>query len=178
MALKNLTTLVLKTATVAGVKPTTPADRIGLGFAAVVATPADHLSPGQLPLPPYPGSESNPGSRQEPPTPPMREQTWPMATAAAPVGPTGCPVPGITASRRPSSLTARAATTERTAAAGRLASLTRATEVRRSATPSRAGFHAGSSLHSRIGCDCQSPDRKDDRWPATTEIGLATATRK
>src|SRR5689334_21815163 len=96
----TLKTLMQKTATVAGVKPTTPADRIGLGLVAVATYPAEVLSRGQFPLPHSPGSEANPGSRQELSAARVQMHPRAMATAEPPVGPTGRPVPGSSAHRR------------------------------------------------------------------------------
>lgn len=158
----TLKTQVLKTATVSSVKLLTPADCIGLGRAFVVVYPADVLSPGQIPLPPNPGSEPNPGSRQVLSAALMHEHQRAMATAAAPAGRAGCPVPGCSAAHRPS-LTIRHDFRWRL-------------EDKRPA--SRASFPAEPSHPSRSGRDCQSPDRRDDRRPATRETALAAAAGK
>jgi len=100
MTTLTLKTLVLKTATVNGVKLLTPADRIGLGFAVVADYPMDLLSSGQFPLPPNPEPENGPGSRQVPSELHQHEPMQPMATAAAPASSAGClSVPGSTSVR-------------------------------------------------------------------------------
>jgi len=165
----TLKTLMPKTATVASAKLTAPADRIGLGLVAVATYPADVLSPGRFPSPHCPGSEPNPGGcRQELSATGMPQHPWAMATAEPPVGPTGRPVPGSSAHRRPWSFSQHPSqrwcrvATERPAATGRVTGVTTPTAAR-----SRASFPAALSACDRIG-DCQSPDRRDDRRPATT----------
>ena len=92
-------TELTKTATVASFALTTPADRIGLGFGAVLAYPADNLSRGQFPLPHNPEPEPL-RSRQEKSATQMRKQ---MRTgepsAVPPAGPAGCLTPGTSADR-------------------------------------------------------------------------------
>ncbi len=98
MALTNLKT-VQKTVTVASVKLTAPADRIGLGFGAVLAYPADNLSQGQFPVPHNPEPEQL-RSRQVGSAARMRKQTRTSdPDAVPPVGPTGCLTPGSPAVR-------------------------------------------------------------------------------
>jgi hypothetical protein len=97
MTLTNLKTELTKTVTVASVKLTTPADRIGLGFGAALAYPADSpLSSGQFPLPHNPELEQF-RSRQVGSAAQMRQQ---MRTgdpdAVPPAGPAGCLPPGST----------------------------------------------------------------------------------
>jgi hypothetical protein len=183
----TLKTLVQKTVTVGSAKLPTPADRIGLGLAVGVTYPAEVLSPGQFPLPHDPGSEPNPGSRRELSAPQMREQMRVVAPAAAPAGPAGCPVPGSSAHRRPWSFThhpsagwrrvvaKRPAATGRTATAPGITAL--ATSELAAAVSSRASFPAA-LIVDRLGSDCQSPDRGDDRQTATREITPTTATGK
>jgi len=85
------------------VKLPTPADRIGQGLAADVTThPAEVLSPGRLASPHNPAPAYR-GPRQELTAMRMREQMRAVASAAAPAGPAGCPVPGSSARRRPPS---------------------------------------------------------------------------
>jgi hypothetical protein len=99
MALTNLKTEQTKTVTVAGVKLVTPADRIGLGFGAVLAYPADNLSRGQFPLPPNPEPEQL-RSRQDQSAAHMRKQTRTgESDAVPPAGPAGCLTPGSSAVR-------------------------------------------------------------------------------
>ncbi len=86
MALTNLTTVTTKTATVASVKLTTPADRIGLGFGAALAYPADSLSLGQFPTPHNPAPEQV-RSRQGQSAAQMRKHLRTGGTDAGP--PTG-----------------------------------------------------------------------------------------
>lgn len=111
------------------------------------AYPAEVLFLGQFPLPHCPGSESNRGG--------LRQvlSAWRMCkhsramAAKPPVGSAEHPVPGSSACRRPA----------------RVGS-------------SRASFPAARSVCERIG-DCQSPDRRDDRWTAmsgeTTPLAAA-----
>ena len=165
----TLKTLVLKTATVGSAKLTAPADRIGQGLVAVATYPADVLSPGRFPLPHRSGSEPNPGGcRQELSAVGMPQHPRAMATAEPPVGPTGRPVPGSSAHRRPWPFTrlhsqrwCRVAA-KRPAATGRVTGVTTPTAAR-----SRASFPAALSACDRIG-DCQSSDRRDARPAAST----------
>jgi hypothetical protein len=159
-------TVVPKTVTVGSAMLPTPADRIGLGFAAVVAYPAEVLSQGQFPLPPNPGSEPNPGSRQGLSAVRMREHPRQAATAVPPAGPAGwSSVPGSSARRRSWSWTGYPSggwrvAAKRAAAAGRL---TATGSEFGPAGESRASFPGLVRRHLRIGRDCQSPDRTDDR---------------
>jgi len=168
MAIKTQKTLVPKTVTVGSVKLPTPADRIGLGFVVVASYPAEVLSPGQFPLPHNPEPEPNLGSRQELSAMQMLTQVQAMATAAAPAGSAGWfSFPGSSASRRPWSPTRSRSfgtwgAARRTAPAGKLA-VCRGLPV----GPSRASSHAALGSTVRIGSDCQSPDRRDDRWPVS-----------
>lgn len=165
----TLKTLMPKTATVASVKLTAPADRIGRGLVAVATYPAEVLSPGRFPSPHCPGSEPNPGGcRQELSAVGMRQHPRAMATAEPPVGPTGRSVPGSSAHRRswsfsqPLSVRWCRVATKRPAATGRVTTVTMPTAAR-----SRGSFPAALSACDRIG-DCQSPDRRDDRPAAST----------
>ena len=167
MTIKTLKTLVLKTVTVSSVKLTTPADRIGLGALVVAAYPAEVLSQGQFPLPPNPEPAPNLGSRQELHAMQTHMPMHAGATAATPAGRAGLLNPGSSACRRHRSFT----TTKRATAAGRLAISTGLTTGSVSgllpATKGRARAHdADHCLPGRIGSDCQSPDRRDDRWSA------------
>lgn len=83
MAVTTLKNLVLKTASVS-VKLTTPADRIGSGFPAVIDNPATFLSQGQL-LPQLPEPEAQARSRRE--VADMREMSMPPT--GMPAGPVG-----------------------------------------------------------------------------------------
>lgn len=150
MATKTLKTLVLKTATVGGVKLLTPADRIGLGFVVVAAHPADVLSAGQFPLPLTPARNSGPGDRQAPAAMQSMQAT---ATAEPPAGPAGrVRVPGSSAVRARWSSTACPLT-------GWRATTKRA---------GRTGSHPRAGLPVRLDRDCQSLDRRADRTAAST----------
>ena len=170
MALKTLKTLVLKTATVAGVKLVTPADRIGLGLGTASATayPTDNLSPGQIPLPPNPEPERA-RSRQELSAMQMRKQ-MPAATLAVPpggpLGATGCfRSPGLSADRSTSTSASSVRSWQpatRTTASGRSFTGCRFAELSRVHVP-------GDLCHSvddRLGRDCQSPDRSTGKQVA------------
>lgn len=188
MATVTLKTLVQKTVTVGSVKLPTPADRIGLGRGVVATYPAEVLSPGQFPLPHNPGSEPNPGSRTVLSATQMRERLLAMAPAVPPAGPAGCPAPGSSAHRRPWPFTAHLSArwqrvaAKRSAVTGRTTTatgLTAAATVRLpAAVQSRASFPAALSHPARLGSDCQSPDRRDDRWAATRETTPAAAAGK
>jgi len=167
MTSKTLKTLVLKTVTVGSVKLATPADRIGLGASVVATYPAEVLSSGQFPLPPNPEPETL-GSRQELPAMQTHPRMHTGATTVAPAGRAGClPNPGPSARRHPAPFTAA----KWASGAGRLAHHVggNAGAVRGlpPATRGRTGTHSAPlSLRDRLGCDCQSPDRHDDRWCA------------
>jgi hypothetical protein len=97
MTLTNLTT-VLQTVTMASVKLTVPADRIGLGFGTGLAYPADSLSLGHFPVPnPEPEQVRSRGGRS------ATQTRKPMRTGepntVAPVGSAGCFPPGPRAVR-------------------------------------------------------------------------------
>jgi len=169
----NLMNLVTKTAKANSVKLYAPADRIGQGLVAVATYPAEVLSLGQFPLPTSPDSEPNPGgSRQELSAESMHEHQPSMATSEPPVGTTGRSVPGSSAHRwqrsflQPLALRGCANPTKRQAAIDRLSLST--------ATLSRMSFPAAAIVRERIG-DCQSPDRRDDRWAAMSGETKPTA---
>lgn len=171
--MKTLKTLVLKTATVTGVKLVTPADRIGLGFG--VAYPTDTLSPGHnFPLPQNPEPEQA-RVRQELSEPPARMRPAAGGDAVPPAGRPGCS-PGSTAVRFassvPDSLTSwRPAT--RTAAEGR------ADAACPTADPGRDHLPRDRRHEDRTGSDCQSPGRfGGKRWPATRVVSPAAAAGK
>src|SRR5262249_7681250 len=115
----TLKTLVLKTATVAGVKPVTPADRIGLGF-GVNAYPADNLSPNPAPEQVRPREELSAMQPQE-----MRMRVG--DAAVPPASSVGCSsAPGVSAGRSASSGSSSITSwrlTTRTAATGRTGSV-------------------------------------------------------
>jgi len=188
MFAKTLMTLVQKTVTVGSVKLSTPADRIGQGLVDVATNPAEVLSSGQFPLPHNPGSEPNPGSRTASSASSMRKYRGQVAPPVPTAGPAGCLLPGSSAHRRPSSLTTHfsakwqglaakrpAATTRTVTATGITATASTATM---DADQCRASFPAIPSLQSRLGSDCQSPDRRDDFRTATTEATLTAAAGK
>ena len=164
--MKTLKTLVLKTATVTGVKPATPADRIGLGL--VAAYPTDNLSPGHV-LPRNPEPEQVRSRQLSALHPRMRWQAG--EDAVPPAGPAGW-FPGASAvwsaSLTASRFTGRPAT--RTAANGR--PLT----VCRFADPDRAHVPGDTRHHDRLGRDCQSPDRSGDKARVATRVVSPAAT--
>lgn len=174
MTVTTLKTLVLKTATVTGVKPATPADRIGLGLVpAATAYPTDNLSPGQFPLPQNPEPEQL-GSRQGLSVSRMRMHLRAAAEAVPPVGSTGCPsAPGFTAGRSAPSASLPTVGWQRTtrAAAG---GTTHAGCLH--ADPSRDRSPGDLRHDDRLGRDCQSPDRTSGKRNTTREvISAATA---
>lgn len=172
----NLKTLVLKTVTVTGVKPVTPADRIGLGF-GVAAYPTDNLSPGRNPAPRNPEPEQARGRQLS--AMQMREQMRSDRDAVPPVGSTGtgCPgAPGVSAGRSAtsssSSLTTSWRRTERTTAVGG------ARVVRLHAVHDRTDL-PGDLANDLTGRDCQSPRRFSGKQVvATRKIGSAATARK
>jgi hypothetical protein len=151
MALINLKT-VTKTATVASVKLTAPADRIGLGFDAGQAYPTDILSPGHNSVPnPVP----EPGSRQDRSAEQMRMQLHTGGSdVVPPAGSAGCLcLPGSSAV----GVTWRVTATD----------------------PSRNRFPQVRVVNLRLGRDCQSPDRSDDNKASLrTEASSAAAAAK
>jgi hypothetical protein len=159
--MKTLKTQVLKTATVTGVKPATPADRIGLGL--VAAYPTDNLSPGHIPVPRNPEPEQVRSRELSALHPRMRWQAG--DDAVPPAGSAGW-FPGASAdwsaSLTPSRITGRLAT--RTAATGR------AVTACRFADPGRAHVPGDTRHHDRLGRDCQSPDRSGDKARVATRV--------
>jgi hypothetical protein len=155
--MKTLKTLVLKTATVTGVKPAAPADRIGLGLG--VAYPTDNLSRGHFSMPHNPEPEQV-RSRELSAMPPRMR--WQAGNTVPPAGPAGC-FPGASAdwsaSVTAAPFTGRLAT--RTAADGR------ALTACRFADPGRTRVPGDFRQHDRLGRDCQSPDRSSDKRVAT-----------
>jgi hypothetical protein len=150
---------VLKTATVASVKLTAPADRIGLGFAAL-AYPADSLSQGRFPTPHNPVPEQV-RSRQEQSEVQTRMRLQPGGPGAVPpAGSAGC-------LRSPGS----------TAVSVAWSSAARNTWPTASTDPSRNRFPKVRVVNVRLGRDCQSPDRTDDRKAtlAREVVSLAAA---
>ena len=156
MTAKTLTT-VMTTATATSVKLAAPA-RIGRGLATVVAYPADALS-RQFPLP-NPDSEPNPGDRQDP-AGRMREHPPAAVAVEPPAGPAGVHVPGSPARTRSGSFRHQPFT-----------------GWRRLTTPARAIPAWAASLPSRLGSDCQSPERGDDVMAAKRRVRPAAAAGK
>jgi hypothetical protein len=169
--MKTLKTLVLKTATVTGVKPATPADRIGLGVRlAYLAHPTDNLSLGHLPMPHNPEPDQVRSRQLSAMQPRMR---WQGGDVVPPAGPAGC-FPGVSAVRSTSN-SARPFTgwlATRTAANGRALSLCRF------ADPSRTHVPGEVHHHDRLGRDCQSPDRSGDKRLATRGVSSAATAGK
>ncbi|MBN9120029.1 MAG: hypothetical protein J0I06_12845 [Planctomycetes bacterium] len=159
MTLTNLKTEVTKTATVASVKLTTPADRIGLGFGAALAYPADNLSQGQFPLPHNPEPEQL-RSRQGRSATQMRKQ---MRTgepsAVPPAGPAGCLPPGSSADRV-------------------VWSVTVGTSWRVTATGDSRNRDPKTCVRLRRLSDCQSQARSDEKHGLTREALPAAAAGK
>jgi hypothetical protein len=161
MALTNLTTELIQTATVTGVTLATPADRIGLGFGPATAYPTDSLSPGRAPAPRNPEPEQL-RSRQEQSATRMRKQTRTGGPdAVPPASSAGCLPPGSPVGRVSWPLTV---------GAGRSVAAT---------NPGRNRFPQAHAcvVRNRIGRDCQSPDRDDDKRAFTGETA-PTATAK
>jgi hypothetical protein len=154
MSLTNLKT-VTKTVTVASVTLTASADRIGLGFGMAQSYPADFLSPGHAPVPNNPEPEPL-RSRQDDSAAPMRKQTRTDGTkvpdAVPPASLAGCLPPGLSADRVCWRVTATGT--------------------------SRNCLTAASVARTRLGRDCQSPDRSVDKVRSPREVVSASAAGK
>jgi hypothetical protein len=170
--MKTLMTLVLKTATVAGVKPVTPADRIGLGFGVANAYPTDNLSPGLFPVPHNPAPEQARERQLSAMQPRMRVHMG--DDAVPPAGPAGL-VPGVSAVRFAAISAPPIAGWQ---PAMRTAAVNRTREVCRFAAPSRTRVPGDLRLTDRLGCDCQSPDRSDDDKRIALRIARSAATAR
>jgi len=133
MAIKNLKSLVLKTASV-GVKLPTPADRIGAGFPTDIDNPATFQSQGHF-QPRLPEAEPQARSR--------REVTDTMVMS---MPPTGTPAGSV---GRVSGTTVRWCPV--------LAASNGHTEQ-----ASRVSYPGSVTSSVRLGRDCQSPDRTTD----------------
>jgi hypothetical protein len=168
--MKTLKTLVLKTATVTGVKLATPADRIGLGLSVVYsAHPTDNLSQGHFPMPRNPEPNQVRSRQLSAMQPRMR---WRGDDAVPPAGPAGC-VPGVSAVRSAPSSSSRFTgwlRTRRTAAKGRA--------ICRFAVTSRTHVPSDVHHHDRLGRDCQSPDRSGDKRLAKRGVSSAATAGK
>jgi len=166
--MKTLKTLVLKTATVTGVKLATPADRIGLGLDVVRAYPMDNLSQGLFPMPHNPEPEQVRSRQLSAMHPRMRHAS---DDAVPPASSAGC-FPGASAVRFATNDASRFTgwqRTMRTAATGR----------NRLAVTSRTHVLGDLRHHDRLGSDCQSPDRLGDkRTTAIKSVRSIAATRK
>jgi hypothetical protein len=167
--MKTLKTLVLKTATVTGVKPAAPADRIGLGLDVVRAYPMDNLSQGLFPMPHNPEPEQVRSRQLSAMQPRMRWQAG--DDAVPPAGSAGC-FPGASAVRF-ASISATRFTgwqrTRRTAATGR----------NRVVVTSRTRVPGERRHNNRLGRDCQSPDRlRDKRTFAKRSVSSIAAAGK
>jgi hypothetical protein len=162
MTLTNLTTALTKTATMTGVTLAIPADRIGLGFGAANASyPTDSLSQGRFPAPQNPEPEQL-RSRHGQSAAQMRKQLRASVPGAVPpASSAGCLPPGSSAGRVSWRLTV---------GSPRSASAT---------NPSRNRFPKAHAcvVRNRLGRDCQSPDRNDDKQALTRGAG-PTATAK
>jgi hypothetical protein len=142
----TLTTVVLKTVTVTGVKLGTPADRIGQGLVVTTANayPTDNLSPGLFPMPHNPEPESA-RERQLLSAMHMRKQMQARADgdAVPPASSAGCPsAPGFTAGRFVWSC-----------------GDSPSTGWRPTTRTGRASFPGDLRHDDRLGSDCQSPER-------------------
>jgi hypothetical protein len=170
----TLKTLVLKTATVTGVKLATPADRIGLGF-GVAAYPTDNLSPGQFPMPHNPEPEQV-RSREVLSATQERMHLRAGDDAVPPTSSVGCPsAPGVSASRFASPSAPPFPAWQRTT---RTAVVGRTREVRLHAAPGLAELPRDLRHSDRLGSDCQSPDRFSDKRNATREVCSAAEAGK
>lgn len=163
MTLTNLKT-VMKTAKVTSATLAAPADRIGLGFGAGQNYPADSLSflspGGRFPTPPNPVPEQG-RSRQETSAMQMRKQMRTDSSGAVPpVSLAGYLPPGSPAACVSWSLTV-----------GESCSV-------RSTDHSRDHLPEVRVVRIRIGSDCQSPDRIDDKRALLREVAPATAAGK
>jgi hypothetical protein len=163
MALTNLKTVLTKTATMTGVTLAIPADRIGLGFGPATALyPTDSLSQGRFLAPQNPEPEQL-RSRHGQSAVQMRKQMRASLPAVVPpASSAGCVPPGSSAGRVSWSLTV---------GASRSVSAT---------NPGRNRFPKAHAcvVRSRIGCDCQSPDRQDDKQALPWETAPAATAKK
>ena len=170
--MKTLKTLVLKTATVTGVKPATPADRIGLGLGVVRAYPMDNLSQGLFPMPHNPEPEQVRSRELSAMQPRMRLQAG--NDAVPPAGPAGC-LPGVSAVRSAPIAASRFTGWQRST---RTAATGRAREGRRFVDHSRTHVPGDLRHVNRLGRDCQSPDRLSDKRIATRGVSSAATAGK
>lgn len=163
MTLTNQKT-VLKTVQVTSVKLAAPADRIGLGFGAGQNYPtADSLSPlgERFPTPPNPEPEQV-RSRQGLSAMQMRKHPRTGSPDAVPPASwAGCLTPGLCAARVSWSLTS-----------GESWSVT-TTDTSRDHSPEVRVVE-----RVRVGRDCQSPDRINDKRALLREVAPATAAGK
>jgi len=161
MTLTNLKT-VLKTVQVTSAKLAAPADRIGLGFGTGQNYPADPLSPeARFPTRPNPAPEQG-RSRQELSATQMRKQMRTDSPGAVPPASlVGLLPPGSPAARVSWSLTV-----------GESCSVA-AIDHSRDHSPKVRVVRSV-----RIGCDCQSPDRTDDKRALLRAVAPATAAGK
>ena len=144
MSQTNLKTVTTQTVTVTSLALVTPADRIGLGFGTARAYSADSLSLGQFPTPHNPEPEQV-RSRQDRSATQMRKQMRAGGShAVPPTSSVGCLPPGPRAVRVAWPLTAGASWS------------VRSTDLGRSHSPKVC-------VRVRLGRDCQSPDRTDDK---------------
>jgi len=183
MAIETLKTLVLKTATVTGVKPATPADHIGLGLVVATANayPTDDLSPGQCVLPSNPEPKQA-WERQESSAMQLQQQMQAIRDHAEPptTGSLGCFLGAQADGAAMSNATLTGwLPTKRTATARRVSNFTSSsTSTTRRANHRRSDFPRDLRHDSRLGCDCQSPDRLSGKRNATREVDSAATARK
>jgi hypothetical protein len=163
MTLTNLKTVKI-TATVTSVKLAAPADRIGSGFGAGQNYPVDSLSflspGGRFPTPTNPAPEQG-RSRQGQSATHMRKQTRTDSPGTVPPASlAGCLPPGP-----------RAADVSWPLTVGESSSVSAIDHSRNHLPKVRV-------VRVRLGSDCQSPDRTDDKRALLREVAPATAAGK
>jgi hypothetical protein len=160
-----------KTATVASVKLTTPADRIGLGL-GVATYPTDNLSPGQFPVPHNPAPEQV-RSREALSAMQPRMRMHEDGDAVPPAGSAGC-TPGFSAVRS-GSIGALTLSGWRRATRTTVGGSTR--EVRLTTDPGRADFRDDLRHDDRSGRDCQSLRRTSGKRGRARAEGTGRVTQ-
>ena len=161
MTLTNLKT-VLQTVKVTSVKLAAPADRIGLGFGEGQHYPtADSLSQkGRFPTSPNPEPEQVRSRHGQSATQMRKQMRTGTPDAVPPASLAGCLPPGPRAARVAWPLTVGESW------------LVRSTDHSRNHLPKVRVVRV------RLGSDCQSPDRQDDKRALLREVAPATAAGK
>ena len=152
MTLTNLTTVTTKTATTTSRVLVVPADRFGLGCGAGHAYPADILSQGHFPTPRNPVPDVGAGQGQS--AAQLRKQMRAGGPVAVP--------PSIPGSR----------------AAQAAWPLLTGESRRANATGRSRSRHPKACVIPRLGRDCQSPDRSDEKHALERAATPATAAGK